>query len=104
MLNRVLPRLLIIFPTLSPIVLEQQMKIFHIKFEQEAEHLTESKNEFLQFNEERLKEKESFQKTIHSLQKSLQDKVNLIKEKEESNSLLRKETMELVARYVFFLT
>ena len=84
------------------IVLEQQKKIFSIKFEQEEEHLKESKFDFLQLNEDRLKEKESFQKTIHSLQKSLQDKVNLIKEKEESNSLLRKETMELMSRYLVF--
>ena len=78
------------------------MKIFRIKFEQEEEHLKESKFDFLQLNEDRLKEKDSFQKTIHSLQKSLQDKVNLIKEKEESNSLLRKETMELMSRYLVF--
>ena len=84
------------------IVLEQQKKIFSIKFEQEEEHLKESKFDFLQLNEDRLKEKDSFQKTIHSLQKSLQDKVNLIKEKEESNSLLRKETMELMSRYLVF--
>ena len=83
-------------------MLEQQKKIFSIKFEQEEEHLKESKFDFLQLNEDRLKEKESFQKTIHSLQKSLQDKVNVIKEKEESNSLLRKETMELMSRYLLF--
>ena len=93
---------LIIFLFIPHIVLEQQKKIFSIKFEQEEEHLKESKFDFLQLNEDRLKEKESFQKTIHSLQKSLQDKVNVIKEKEESNSLLRKETMELMSRYLVF--
>jgi len=34
-----------------------------------------------------------------SKQKNLQEKANQVKEKEESNAILRKETMDLVARY-----
>ena len=49
-------------------------------------------------------DRESFQKNIESLQKSLQDKANVLKEKEESNSILRKEAMDLVARYVILPT
>ena len=49
-------------------------------------------------------DRESFQKTVESLQKSLQDKANVLKEKEESNSILRKEAMDLVARYVILPT
>ena len=69
-----------------------------MKFEQEAENLKECKNSFNELSDEKSKEKETFQKNIHTLQKSLLEKVNFIKEKEESNSLLRKETMDLVAR------
>ena len=69
-----------------------------MKFEQEAENLKECKNSLNELSDEKSKEKETFQKNILTLQKSLLEKVNLIKEKEESNSLLRKETMDLVAR------
>ena len=48
--------------------------------------------------DDRQSDRESFQKTIQALQKSLQENANVLKEKEESNSILRKEAMDLVAR------
>ena len=78
--------------------LEQQLKIFQQKFELENEALEEYKSDLIRVQEEKRKEREAFQKTIQSLQKSLQEKNAIVKEKEESNSLLRKEAMDLVAR------
>ena len=55
--------------------------------------------DFKKLKDDRQSDRESFQKTIQALQKSLQENANVLKEKEESNSILRKEAMDLVARY-----
>lgn len=55
--------------------------------------------DFKRLQDDRQSDRESFQKTVESLQKSLQDNANVLKEKEESNSILRKEAMDLVARF-----
>ena len=79
--------------------MEQQMKIFQVKFDQEDDQLKECKNSLNKLKEDKFKEKENLQKVIQTLQKNLQEKANQVKEKEESNAILRKETMDLVARY-----
>ena len=75
------------------------MKIFQVKFDQEDDQLKECKNVLNKLKEDKFKEKENLQKVIQTLQKNLQEKANQVKEKEESNAILRKETMDLVARY-----
>ena len=81
--------------------LNEQMSIFSLKLDQEQQILQELNTDFKSLQDERQNDHESFQKTVQSLQKSLQDKTNTLKEKEESNSILRKEAMDLVARYIF---
>jgi len=61
--------------------------------------LQELNADFKRLQDDRQSDRESFQKTVESLQKSLQDNANVLKEKEESNSILRKEAMDLVARF-----
>ena len=82
--------------------LNEQIRLFALKFEQEHEDYEELKTDFKKLQEDRQKDRESFQKTTQSLQKSLLEKTNLLKEKEESNSILRKEAMDLVTRYLSF--
>ena len=77
-----------------------QMFMFNIKIDQEQLAFQELKEDYKRLQDEGQNDRESFQKTVESLQKSLQDKANVLKEKEESNSILRKEAMDLVARYV----
>ena len=79
--------------------LNDQMIMFNMKLDQEQQVLQELNADFQRLQDERENDRESFQKTIQSLQKSLQEKANVLKEKEESNSILRKEAMDLVARY-----
>ena len=79
--------------------LNEQIRLFALKFEQEHEDYEELKTDFKKLQEDRQKDRESFQKTTQSLQKSVLEKTNLLKEKEESNSILRKEAMDLVTRY-----
>ena len=81
-----------------------QMFMFNIKIDQEQLALQELNEDYKRLQDEGQTDRESFQKTIESLQKSLQDKANVLKEKEESNSILRKEAMDLVARYVILPT
>jgi hypothetical protein len=76
-----------------------QMFMFNIKIDQEQLALQELNEDYKRLQDEGQNDRESFQKTIESLQKSLQDKANVLKEKEESNSILRKEAMDLVARF-----
>ena len=76
-----------------------QMFMFNIKIDQEQLALQELTEDYKRLQDEGQNDRESFQKTVESLQKSLQDKANVLKEKEESNSILRKEAMDLVARY-----
>ena len=78
--------------------------MFNIKIDQEQLAFQELNEDFKRLQDEGQNDRESFQKTVESLQKSLQDKANVLKEKEESNSILRKEAMDLVARYVILLT
>ena len=78
--------------------------MFNIKIDQEQLAFQELNEDFKRLQDEGQNDRESFQKTVESLQKSLQDKTNVLKEKEESNSILRKEAMDLVARYVILLT
>ena len=80
--------------------LNEQIRLFALKFEQEHEDYEELKTDFKKLQEDRQKDRESFQKTTQSLQKSVLEKTNLLKEKEESNSILRKEAMDLVTRYL----
>ena len=81
-----------------------QMFMFNIKIDQEQLALQELNEDYKRLQDEGQNDRESFQKTVESLQKSLQDKANVLKEKEESNSILRKEAMDLVARYVILPT
>ena len=81
-----------------------QMFMFNIKIDQEQLAFQELNEDYKRLQDEGQNDRESFQKTVESLQKSLQDKANLLKEKEESNSILRKEAMDLVARYVILPT
>ena len=84
--------------------LKEQMIMFSLKFDQEHEIVEDLKTENRKILEDRKTEVDSFQKNVQNLQKCLQDKVNALKEKEESNSILRKEAMDLVARYdLYFL-
>ena len=78
--------------------LKEQMLLFSLKFQQQQETLNQLKNDIKKSQDEKQKDREAFHKTAQALQKSLQDKANVLKEKEESNSLLRKEAMDLVAR------
>ena len=78
--------------------------MFNIKIDQEQLTFQELNEDYKRLQNEGQNDRESFQKTVESLQKSLQDKANVLKEKEESNSILRKEAMDLVARYVIFPT
>lgn len=79
--------------------LNEQMNMFNIKLDQEQNVLQELNADFKRLQDDRQSDRESFQKTVESLQKSLQDNANVLKEKEESNSILRKEAMDLVARF-----
>ena len=79
--------------------LNEQIRLFALKFEQERTDYEELKTDFKKLQEDRQKDRESFQKTTQSLQKSLYDKTNMLKEVEESNAILRKEAMDLVTRY-----
>ena len=81
-----------------------QMFMFNIKIDQEQLAFQELNEDYKRLQNEGQNDRESFQKTVESLQKSLQDKANVLKEKEESNSILRKEAMDLVARYAILLT
>ena len=72
--------------------------LFDMKLDQEQNVLQELNADFKRLQDDRQSDRESFQKTVESLQKSLQDNANVLKEKEESNSILRKEAMDLVAR------
>merc|ERR1712008_511733 len=76
-----------------------QMFMFNIKIDQEQLTFQELKEDYKRLQDEEQNDRESFQKTVESLQKSLQDKANVLKEKEESNSILQKEAMDLVARF-----
>ena len=78
--------------------------MFNIKIDQEQLTFQELNEDYKRLQNEGQNDRESFQKTVESLQKSLQDKANVLKEKEESNSILRKEAMDLVARYVILPT
>ena len=69
-----------------------------MKLDQEQHILQELNTDFKKLKDDRQSDRESFQKTIQALQKSLQENANVLKEKEESNSILRKEAMDLVAR------
>ena len=74
--------------------------MFSLKLDQEHENLQDLRAEQSKSHVENKTERENFQKNIQILQKSLQDKVDSLKEKEESNSILRKEALDLVARYL----
>ena len=69
-----------------------------MKLDQKQHILQELNTDFKKLKDDRQSDRESFQKTIQALQKSLQENANVLKEKEESNSILRKEAMDLVAR------
>ncbi len=78
--------------------LEQQQAVWMVKISQEKELADGYKKNVDKLTEENAKERESFQINMAELQKSLQQKTDALKEKEESNSILRKEAMELLAR------
>ena len=45
------------------------------------------------------RQRETFQKTLRALKASLDEKDNSLKEKEDSNSVLRRDLMETVAKF-----
>ena len=45
------------------------------------------------------RQRETFQKTLRALKASLDEKDNALKEKEDSNSVLRRDLMETVAKF-----
>ena len=63
------------------------MIMFSLKLDQEHENLQDLRAEQSKSHVENKTERENFQKNIQILQKSLQDKVDSLKEKEESNSI-----------------
>ena len=70
----------------------------NIIFFQAAEEVSEAQTDLGRFHREAELHRETFQKTLRSLKANLDEKEEQLREKEESNYLLRKDLLDLMTQ------